>query len=238
MSLYNIADLKVEMDLIGDLCLSRCAAYICDTESSPDIIIKDKESEIEQNRKKHPEMTRSEWEYMLYGNEFYRNLINYDGMLLHASAVVVDGRAYLFSAPCGTGKSTHTALWLRLFGDRAYIINDDKPAIRICNDEFYVYGTPFSGKHDISRNTRAKLGGICFISQAAENKIYPMPPNEIIVSMLDQTVRHLGMDAMERMLTTLDKLLRRMQVYKLECNMDISAAKLSYQTMSGENLDD
>ena len=238
MSLYNIADLLVEMDFKSDLCLSRAAAYKAESDAEPDIVIKDKEEAIAQSREEHPELTLNEWEYMIYGSDFYRNLLRFDGMMLHASAVVVDGKAYLFSAPSGTGKSTHTSLWLKLFGDRAYIINDDKPAIRLCDGEFYVYGTPFSGKHDISRNTRAKLGGICFVTRGEENKIYPMPDNEVIVNMLDQTVRRLGPIAMDRLLTTLDKLLRQIKVYKIECNMDISAAKLSYQTMSGEKLDD
>lgn len=238
MSLYNIADLLVEMDFKSDLCLSRAAAYKAESDAEPDIVIKDKEEDIAKSREEHPELTLNEWEYMIYGSDFYRNLLRFDGMLLHASAVVVDGKAYLFSAPSGTGKSTHTSLWLKLFGDRAYIINDDKPAIRFCDGEFYVYGTPFSGKHDISRNTRAKLGGICFVTRGEENKIYPMPDNEVIVNMLDQTVRRLGAISMDRLLATLDKLLRQTKVYKIECNMDISAARLSYQTMSGEKLDD
>ena len=76
-------------------------------------------------------------------------------MLLHSSAVVVDGYAYLFSADSGTGKSTHTGLWKQHFGDRAYIINDDKPAIRKVDGEWYVFGTPWSGKTDTSVNPRA-----------------------------------------------------------------------------------
>lgn len=57
-------------------------------------------------------------------------LDNYDGLFFHSSALMLDGKAYLFSAPSGTGKSTHTALWQRHFGGRVQMINDDKPIIR------------------------------------------------------------------------------------------------------------
>ncbi len=237
MGLYNIAGLNVEMDCKGGLVLSRCAAYKAPADAVADIVVDVKEQEIEKAQSEHPEMNHEQWEYMILGTAFYRKLINFDGMMLHASAVVVDGKAYLFSAPSGTGKSTHTSLWLRLFGDRAYIINDDKPAIRLEDGRFYVYGTPFSGKHDISRNTRTELGGICFISQAHENKIYPMPENEVIVNVLEQTIRRLGINQMDKMLSVLDKLLKSITVYKLDCNMDPDAAKLSYETMSGERFD-
>ena len=72
-------------------------------------------------------------------------------MLLHSSCVVYEDKAYLFSAPCGTGKSTHTQIWLKRFPG-AYILNDDKPAIRIMEDGVYAFGTPFSGKTDLNVN--------------------------------------------------------------------------------------
>ena len=83
---------------------------------------------------------------MWVGEAFYARLLQYDGMLLHASCVEKDGKAYLFSAKSGTGKSTHTHLWLRAFPD-SRIINDDKPAVRRMDGTFYACGTPFSGKN-------------------------------------------------------------------------------------------
>lgn len=90
----------------------------------------------------HPEMNRDDWYYMLTGSDFYTQLLKFRGILLHSSCVVVDGAAYAFSADSGTGKSTHTALWLKHFGNRAYMLNDDKPAIRLVGDRVYACGTP------------------------------------------------------------------------------------------------
>ena len=66
-----------------------------------------------------------ESEYYCSAYRFYTQLVDFSGLMLHSSAVIMDGRAYLFSAPSGTGKSTHTQLWLDVFGDRATILNDD-----------------------------------------------------------------------------------------------------------------
>ncbi|MEE1278985.1 MAG: hypothetical protein UHE86_08030 [Acutalibacteraceae bacterium] len=233
MALYDIADLVVQIDCEGDVLQSRAEAYKMSEDKTPDIIVERKENVIMESAEKYPHLTVADCEYMHMGSDFYAKLIDFDGMMLHASAVVVDGKAYLFSAHSGTGKSTHTSLWLKLFPN-AYIINDDKPAIRMVDGEFYVYGTPFSGKHDLSRNTKAKLGGICFIERAEENSVHKMDMNDVIFNMLTQTLRRFPKERMDKMLTLLDKLLSNVGVYKLCCNMDISAAKLSYETMSGE----
>ena len=88
-------------------------------------------------------------EYTWFGYRFYCELIHHSGFFLHASAVSLDNRAYLFSADSGTGKSTHTGLWLEYFGKgRAFLINDDKPALRKGDSGYLACGTPFSGKHD------------------------------------------------------------------------------------------
>lgn len=68
---------------------------------------------------KNPHLSLENCEYLSTGGSFYRQLAMFDGMMLHASGVVVDGKAYLFSASCGTGKSTHVRLGLKLFGERA-----------------------------------------------------------------------------------------------------------------------
>ncbi|MBR3594352.1 MAG: hypothetical protein IKL44_06750 [Clostridia bacterium] len=233
---YKIADLIVNMDCKSDMLLSRGKPYQVSDALKPDLVFTLDEKRVKYYLDKYPQMNNNEWEYMLYGSDFYNALTGYNGMLLHASAVVVDDRAYLFSAPCGTGKSTHTSLWLKLFGDRAYIINDDKPAIRIIDGVPYVYGTPFSGKHDISKNTRVRLGGICFITQSPENEISPMDSQDVIVAVMEQTIRNLSLEHMDKMLTVLDEVLSSVKVYSLKCNMDISAARLSYETMSGEKF--
>ena len=92
----------------------------------------------------------------------FRKLCNYclenaNGIIFHSSAIAVDGQAYLFTAPSGTGKSTHARLWRELLGDKVIMVNDDKPIVRLIDGEFYVYGTPWNGKHRLSTNCKMKI---------------------------------------------------------------------------------
>ena len=174
MALYNIADLKVNMDLRYSFLLDKAKSYLISEENTdtPDITVRVSDESLNKcvaDFKSDKFMP--EYEYVLAGSAFYFELLRYSGMMLHSSAVAVDGYAYLFSADSGTGKSTHTSLWLKLLGERAYILKDDKPAIRCTDGKVYAYGTPFSGKNDINVNARVPLGGICFIERAEENSI-------------------------------------------------------------------
>jgi len=117
-------------------------------------------------------LSLDECEYIWTGASFCRHLLDYEGMVLHASALAYEERAYLFSAPCGTGKSTHARQWQEHFGsDKVQIINDDKPALRLTDGSFYVFGTPWSGKSEYSLNVQVPLQAICFLEQSAHNWI-------------------------------------------------------------------
>lgn len=230
---YKIAGLTVQMDSFGRT-VDQARPYLCEP-AQPDIVIVSDWKRLQQNQ---PHLSDDDCEYLSSGGSFYRQLLNFDGMLLHASAVVVDGRAYLFSAPCGTGKSTHTKLWLRLFGDRASILNDDKPALRHEGGVWYAYGTPWSGKHDISTNARVPVAGICFLHQTKENVIEPFGGTKAIFSLLEQTARPAGAGQRLKIMVLLDKLLTQVPVWKMGCNMDPHAAKVSFEAMSAARKDD
>lgn len=227
---YRIADLIIEMDSFGRT-VQQAEQYRIDGVFEPDIRISSNYRELKERQ---PHLSEEACEYLSTGSSFYHQLLRFDGMLLHSSAVVVDGRAYLFTAPCGTGKSTHTKLWLQVFGDRAQILNDDKPALRFVDGKFYAYGTPWSGKYDCSVNLRVPVAGICVLGRGTENRIEPFGGFPAIHSILAQTTRSKNAEFMERMLVLMDKLLTNVPVWKLECNMEPEAALVSYRAMSGD----
>ena len=105
-------------------------------------------------------------------------LLSRDTLMLHGSTVSVDGQAYLFTAPCGTGKSTHTRLWRELFGQRAVMVNDDKAFLALRPDGVWAHGSPWMGKHGIGTNISAPLKGICFLQRGTENKIQKATPEK------------------------------------------------------------
>jgi len=147
---------------------------------------------------------------------------------------VVDGKAYAFTADCGTGKSTHTQLWLNRFGDRAYILNDDKPALRFEDGVWYAYGTPWSGKYDISRNERVPLAGIAVVERGEENEILPFKGIAAIHAILKQVNRPRSAQYRVKLMELLDKLISTVPVWKLRCNMDPQAAEVAYESMCGK----
>lgn len=232
MRTYKIADLTVHMDTFGRS-LAQAEPYRIEDQAEADLkISSNAQSLLEDN----PHLSLDDCEYISTGGSFYRQLIAFNGMLLHSSCVVVDGKAYLFTAPSGTGKSTHVQLWLKLLGERAFVLNDDKPAIRALDGKVYVYGTPWSGKYDCSRNTRAELGGIAVVKRAAENSIRSLNPAEAAFALLNQTARSAYPDLMHSCIDTINNVVATGKLYELSCNMDISAAKLSYETMSGKRF--
>lgn len=226
---YKIAGLTVAMDSFGRT-VAQAEPYLSAPCEKSDITI---QSDWKALQAAQPHLSDEDSEYLVTGGSFYRQLLNFDGMMLHSSAVVRDGKAYLFTAACGTGKSTHTRLWLENFPD-AFILNDDKPALRLEDGKFYAYGTPWSGKTDQNRNVRVELGGICVLRRGAENKIAPYTGRAALHDILEQTVRPRDPAMMGKLLDILDRLLTLVPVWKLECNMEPEAAAVSYNAMSGK----
>lgn len=229
MPCYNIAGLTVSYDAAYPTLKHNSEKYICapDPEAVP---ISVSPQEIAALREDSPLLTDDLREYMLMGAKYYEYLISRSGMMLHASAVVVDGEAYLFSAPSGTGKSTHTQLWLKRFPD-AYILNDDKPALFLSDSRVYAAGTPFSGKYDISVNESVPLCAIAFLARSTDNRIERIPSNRALFELLNQTMRPASVELYETLLGNIASILEKTPIYRLHCNMDVQAADVAFAAM-------
>lgn len=232
MNMHKIVGLAVDMGYKYDRLVKQAAAYKTDEALKPNITIYLSDKYISDKQAENPNLTLEQCEYIWTGALFYDALLNFDGFMLHASAVIMDGKAYLFSAPSGTGKSTHTSLWLKHFGDRAQILNDDKPAIRITDNGIRVYGTPWSGKTDLNINTDAELAGICFLERDTSNHIEEIPKSEAIVRVLNQTMRPTQEKEMGLLLDALDVVISKTPIYKMGCTISEEAAVMAYEAMS------
>lgn len=164
--------------------------------------------------------------------KFLDYLLDKDGFVLHSSAVAVDNKAYLFTAKSGTGKSTHVRLYKKLFGDKATVINDDKPIIRLIDGKFFAFGSPWSGKDDLNHNMCCEIQGICKLERAKDNSIERLDKKEIVALLLNQTVRFSEKDKIEKSLALLGTLSEKVRFYRLKCNMDVSAASVSFKAVS------
>ena len=225
--LARVADILVDIPDLGDMA-SRCKDYMYQGKDGADVIIR-----TDLLKRDVPEgLTEEQNIYLLSGWYFYGGLLKHNGMMLHASAVEYEGKAYLFSAPSGTGKSTHTRIWQKEFGDAARVFNDDKPALRYLDGTWYAYGTPWCGKDGININMKVPLAGICFLKQAPHNSIRRLSHQEAVSRIISQTLRAFSrVSDMDLMLKHLDSLVRDIPVFELENRPEPEAARLSYETM-------
>lgn len=225
---FEIAGLTVEMNARGEPLYSRTRRYLCPQERRADIRIDLSDAFFESRQRASPTLTLGECRYLWTGEAFYGRLLDFGGFMLHASCVEYRGQAYLFSANSGTGKSTHTHLWLReLPGSR--IINDDKPALRRTDGSYLAYGTPFSGKTDENLPTSAPVRAVVFLERAGQNAVEPLTVREALPLFMPQMIRPRTVKYMDVTLGLLDGLLRSVPVLRLKCNMSPEAAHVSYE---------
>lgn len=160
-------------------------------------------------------------------------IIDKGGFFLHCSCLKYKDEAIIFTAPSGTGKSTHSALWRRHFGDDVVMINDDKPLVREKDGRFYIYGTPWNGKHSIGNNTSAPIRSVVFLSQAPENKATPISPIDAMALLLQQTVLPSDKAALSKLLDMLGRLVENIPMYRLGCTVSDEAVTTIYQEIYG-----
>ena len=227
---YEIAGLTVKMDTFGRT-EKQAQPYLVAPREKADITIRPDTAAVAA---KNPGMSPSHVEYLATGASFYNQLPDCGGMLLHSSAVVVDGKAYLFTAPRKTGKSTHVQYWLQEFGDRAHILNDDKPALRYIDGIWYACGTPWSGKSGLNTNEMVPIEAVAVLGRDTTTHIEPYAGMEVTKFLIEQTVIPTDPVRWMKLLDMLDSLLAQVSVWKLYCNMEQSAARIAFGAMSAE----
>lgn len=163
-------------------------------------------------------------------------LLDYNTVLFHGSVISVDGVGYLFTAKSGTGKSTHTALWRQQFGDRAVMVNDDKPLLRLTDEGVQVCGTPWDGKHHLSSNIAVPLKAITILRRGVENRIRPITLQEALPMLLQQSHRPSNPAEMAKFLKLLEKISKNIGLFCLECNMEPEAALVAYNGINGKDV--
>ena len=163
--------------------------------------------------------------------KFAQALLPMDILLLHGSTVAADGRAYLFTAKCGTGKSTHTRLWRELLGNRAVMVNDDKPFLRFTPNGVLACGSPWSGKHGLDTNITVPLGGICILERGQENSIRPMDVKEALPFLLTQCDPPEDAAQLPLYHRLMEDLAARVPLWHMYCTKELHAAQIAFNAM-------
>lgn len=232
MNIYRIADLNIGINTNSDFTKEYLKDYQIDA-TDCDFSVTVNKSMIEYEKKIAVEaVSEPYFELTAILREICKIILaKHNGFFLHCSCFEFEGHAYIFTAKSGTGKSTHTRLWRKYFGDRITMINDDKPIVRYIDDKFYIYGTPWSGKHRISNNIKAPIKAIFYLNRGIDNKVVKCDPLSSITKLLSQTVLPDNKAVMNTLLDMMEKLITQIPVYDLYCDISKDAVDTVYNAI-------
>lgn len=207
--------------------------YIISNIAKPDIILNVSDSEIDNELLKYPQFSREYHEGVVLFRKLCKKIIPFNAFFLHSAAVSFNNEGFLFCGKSGAGKSTHAILWEKTFKD-AFVLNADKPLIRLLNGSFFVYGTPWCGKEGLQKNIYAKIAGVCFLEKSAENSIRKMSSKETLQKIFNQTVYMKNPGLNSRLMELLNKFITEIPFYSLNCNISKDAVYTAYNMMKPE----
>lgn len=153
---------------------------------------------------------------------------NHKMVLIHSSVIVHHGKAVLFLGESGTGKSTHTRLWLQNIDD-SHLLNDDSPVLAVEEGQPVVYGSPWSGKTHCYHPYRFPLAAVVRLSQAPYNRIRQLQVLDAFSAMHPSCPPALAQDDRfaDGIISTISDTIAAVPVFHLECLPDAAAAQTS-----------
>lgn len=167
---------------------------------------------------------------------FCDELLNNQSCIFHGVSFLYQGRAYLLTAPSGTGKSTQLFNLLRLFPDEIQVMNGDKPILVYQDHQIMVYPSPWKGKEHLGNDLlKAPLAGIFVLEQAKYNRMSRMPIVEAVKFLMCRIFStYETKTALTACTHFVESLVIYVPIWKLENLGDDASTKLIY-TILKEN---
>ena len=237
-TVYSLADFNVEIENTYGGIETFLKDYVTECEN-PDIEISVDDNDIAfENSSTDGEFKKPYLERLAVYRKFAEWLPMHNAFLMHGAVFETNGVGTILCAPSGTGKTTHMLLWKELLKDKFTVINGDKPIIRLTNDKFFAYGTPWCGKENLSQNKKTVLKNICFIKRSKTNFTETISKNDAVDLIFKQIYMPKSSLGVMKTLELADKLISVCNIYVINCNTDISAAKTAYSKIfkNGESI--
>lgn len=229
----QLADKFIEINSIHDELKQFCKDYLAEN-VSPEFSISMSEKDIMDEQKSSTENTFSlpYLETLALLRKLAEIFPSHNRLLMHGASISYGESAFLFTAPSGTGKSTHIRLWKTYLGEEVKIVNGDKPFISL-DDEPFIYGSPWAGKENWQRNCHMPLKAICFVTRGTQNSIRRLEAKDSLALLFKQV--YLPSDSLSAGLTLelVDLLLKKIPLYILTCDMSEDAVRCSFETLTG-----
>lgn len=235
-TIIKIADIPIGIELQNDGYLPVFSSYITAEEPAFTVrIIGEDVQKVRERRKEYSEESEQYIEYMELYNRIADQMLNYDRVGFHGVAFLWQGKAWIFTALSGTGKTTQYVLWKSMFGDEIQMINGDKPFLSFHDDEIILHPSPWAGKECLSQKITVPLGGIILLEQSKDNKICRLSPSEAAGMLFLQFMfsRETAEDV-RKICELEEKLLTKISVWKLMNRGDKDSAKLCHDTLLEE----
>lgn len=228
--MFQIAGKNIRLNLKERYTYDLCKSYEIDNRSKMDYFVEVSNEEIE--REAHGEVekySKGHLESLAVYRKMCEQLLSEKLFLFHCSAVALDGEGYLFTAPSGTGKSTQAALWRKRFGNRCFMINDDKPLLQVLENQILVHGTPWSGKHRIDTNTCVPVKAIIAVKRGKEPKLSKLSKMESYPLLFQQTYRPREKEKMKKTLELINVMVQMIPVYQLDAVISEESVRVAYK---------
>lgn len=218
-----------------------CREYLTDEESQDfNVAINRKDIEAEcklatSNLDKERDVESYSCEYLerlALMRKIADHLPEHNCFLMHGAVISVQGDGYLFTAPSGTGKSTHVSLWKKYI-DGVEIINGDKPFLRVTDHGIWAYGTPWAGKEGWQKNERVLLKGICLLMRGKENRVSMLVQEQVLPFLIRQIYYTDNPEMAGKTLELLDQVMKQIYFYEVSCNVSKEAALCCYDGLRG-----
>ena len=230
--IYEIAGLRVQLKNKYPYTEKFCQKYLSAAQDvDADIVACVTEEEFLDEKKNSPNFSDGYVENICLYRSLCLQIPQRNRLLLHASVLDFNGKGYAFLGRSGTGKSTHTRLWLQ-YVQNTFVVNGDKPILQETDKFFVAYGTPWQGKEGWGSKTETQLCGLCFIEQAKENSIRKLTPAETAARLFLQILMPHEEDAAVRTLEMVDSLISKTPAYLLSCDISEEAVKTSFEAMT------
>lgn len=232
--IYEIAGLRISIENRCKYTEAFCEKYLSADQASPfDISAKVTNAEFYAEKELSNGFSDGYIENICLYRTICRQLPKLNRMLLHAAIIALDGNAYAFLGRSGTGKSTHTGLWIKYL-DGVTVVNGDKPILECTDNGFVAYGTPWNGKERLGNNMSAPLRGLCFLEQSKTNEIVRLTPAEAANRIFGQILFPEDEENAAKTLELTDKLITQTPCWLLKCDISEEAMQTSYEAMTGK----